>query len=58
MMGNVDTMNLIAFGIGHIAIEGTPTKTEGGDEEIIEEPDIARYDGCTTYPPSPGRDLL
>ena len=53
MVGNVDTVDLIAFGIADIAIEGTPSKSERRNEEIIKEPDIACNNCCTTYPPTP-----
>jgi hypothetical protein len=57
-MGDVDAMDLVAFGIVDGAIEGAPTEAEGSHEEIIEEPDVTQHDGATSNPPSPGRHLL
>jgi hypothetical protein len=53
MMGDVYAVNLIAFGITNIAIESSPSESEWRYEEIVEEPNVARHNGCTTYPPSP-----
>lgn len=53
MVGDVDAVDLVAFGIAHVAIEGAPAEAEGADEEIIEEPDVAGDNGCATDPPAP-----
>ena len=55
MVGNIDAVNLVALRITDVAIEGTPTKTEGTNKEIIEEPHIADDDSSATNPPSPVR---
>ena len=48
VMTNVNTMNLIAFGITDVAIECPKTKTKGADKEIIEEIDISNKDCCSS----------
>ena len=58
MMGDVDAVDLVALGIADITVEGAPTETEGGHEEIIEEPDVTRNNRDAAQPPSPGRNLL
>jgi hypothetical protein len=58
MVGDVDSVNLVAFRITDVAIEGTPTEPERSDKEIVEKPDVARHNGRTSYPPTPRRDTL
>ena len=58
MVGDVDAVDLVAFGIAHIAVEGAPTEAEGADEEVVEEPDIARHDDTAANPPAPRGNLL
>ena len=53
MVGDVDTMDLVAFGIAHVAIEGTPAETEGTHKEVLEEPDVAGHDQGAAKPPCP-----
>jgi hypothetical protein len=54
MVGDVDAVDLVAFGIVDGAIECSPTEAEGSHKEIIEEPDVTQDDGTATDPPSPG----
>src|SRR5574344_433247 len=51
IMTDINTVYLITFGIGDITIKGTPTATEGTDEEIIESENISDDNETTTKPP-------
>ena len=53
MVGDVDAVDLVTLRIADVAIEGTPTKTERSDEEIVEEPHVADDYSGSAYPPSP-----
>ena len=51
IMRNINAMNLVAFGIYLIAIEGTPSETGRSDKEMIEQKNIQHYYRCSTNPP-------
>ena len=58
MVRDVDTVDLIAFRIVDGTIECSPAEAEGADKEIVEEPDVAQDNRCSSDPPAPGRDFL
>ena len=53
MVGDVDAVYFVAFGIADITVQSPPAEAEGADEEVVEEPDVARHNGQSAYPPAP-----
>ena len=51
IMRDINAMNLVAFGIHLIAIEGTPSETGRTYEEMIEQKNIQHYYRRSTNPP-------
>ena len=51
IMRDINAMNLVAFGIHLVAIEGTPSETGWTDEEMIEQKNIQHYYRRSTHPP-------
>ena len=58
MVTDVNAMNLIAFRIADIAIQGTPTEAKGTNKDIIEKIDIYGNNRDAAYPPRPSRQAL
>ena len=50
MMGDIDTVDLVALGIAYVAIQCTPTEAERANKEIIEEIEI-NSDNCSSANP-------
>ena len=53
IVADVDAMNHVSLGVFLVAIEGTPAKARGSDEEIVERPHIERSPQKAAYPPCP-----
>jgi hypothetical protein len=58
MMTDVDTMNLVALGIAHVAIKGTPAESERTYKEIIEKVNVYRHNSTAAYPIRPPGHML
>ena len=58
VMADVNAVNLVARRIADVAVQGTPTETEGADEDVVEEINVKRQNGTTAYPHRPtGHEL-
>lgn len=55
VVGDVDTVNLVAFRIADIAVERTPAEAERTDKDVIEEADVERDDSSSAEPIGPIR---
>ena len=58
MMADVDAVYLVALGIVHVAIERSPAKAEGANEDVIEKEDVDGHNASTAHPPRPTGQAL
>ena len=55
IVGDVDAVDFVAFGIAGVAVERTPAKSRRSNEKGVEQPDIDSGNADASNPPRPSR---